>query len=168
MKTLTLALMTLIVLSSCNQDETAIKQVCPDCQIEEIEGTQILITTNSNGLANFYDTQNHSFMLSNWVEATYSKGIIYDDITINMNGQQFYLFKEDFSNISDNLFQQKLAEKDSEESNDSENSSSDSYNYCSKHSKMYLPENGCTECMYDGVEEELNKPGGFRDRAMRP
>jgi hypothetical protein len=152
----------ILCLSSCNQAENEIKRECPDCTIEEIEGTEILITTNTEGLANFYNTKSQSFMLSNWIEAKYSPGIIYDDITITIDGQKIYLFKDDFNNISDSYIQQKLTAKNKEESNESGSSSN---SYCSKHSKMYLKENGCSECLYDDVEDELNKPGGFRDRA---
>jgi hypothetical protein len=154
-----------ISLSSCNQAEKAIKSKCPDCLIEEITGTDILIATNSHGLVNFYSTQNKSFMLTNWVEAKYSPGIIFDDITVTIDGQEIYLFKDDFSKISDSYIQQKLIAKNTEESNASGSASSSSNSFCSKHSKMYRRENGCSECLYDEVEDELNKPGGFRERA---
>ncbi len=144
----------ILCLSSCNQAENEIKRECPDCKIEEIEGTQLLITTNTEGLANFYDTKNHSFMLSDWIEAKYSPGIIFDDITITIDGQEIFLFKDDFTKISDSYIQQKLAAKNKEESNDSQNSSGSSNSYCSKHSKMYRTGESCSKCKTEDSDSQ--------------
>ena len=102
----------LIFFASCNQHEDNIRKVCPDCEIMEINDTEILMATNSEGLSNFYDKTSNSFMLTNWVNAIYDEGIIFDDITINIEGTKIYLLKSDFPKISDALIKQKLSEKD--------------------------------------------------------
>jgi hypothetical protein len=79
--------------------------------------------------------------------------------------------KDDESQTKTNNSNQEINSENNYSESDttkSESSGSSSKSYCSKHSMMYLPENGCSECLYDDVEEELNKPGGFRERVMRP
>ena len=91
-------------------------------------------------------------MLSDWIEAKYSPGIIYDDITITIDGQKIYLFKDDFNNISDSFIKQKLADINSEDSESSSGSSSNSY--CSKHSKMYRTGESCSECKIEEPDSQ--------------
>lgn len=54
------------------------------------------------------------------------------------------------------------------ENQNTESSTGNTSSYCSEHSVMYHPDNGCYKCQEDSWKEELNKPGGFRDRVMRP
>lgn len=102
----------LIFFASCNQPGNNIRKVCPDCEITEINNTEILMATNPEGLSNFYDKTSNSFMLTKWVNAIYDEGIIFDDITINIDGTKIYLLKSDFPKISDELLRQKLSEND--------------------------------------------------------
>jgi hypothetical protein len=113
----------LLIFASCNQPGDNIRKVCPDCEIMEINNTEILMATNSEGLSNFYDKTSNSFMLTNWVNAIYDEGIIFDDIIINIEGTKIYLLKSDFPKISDELIRQKLSENDnsSDENETSQN-----------------------------------------------
>jgi predicted nucleic-acid-binding Zn-ribbon protein len=156
----------LIILASCNQPGDNIRKVCPDCEIAEIKDTEILMATNSDGLSNFYDKTSNSFMLTNWVNATYAEGIIFDDITIDIEGTKIYLFKSDFPKISDAMLKQKLTEK--QDADPATTNSGSGMRYCEKHSKAYASGNTCSKCVEDSFMEEANKPGGLRDRVMRP
>ena len=52
----------------------------------------------------------------------------------------------------------------------SSSSSSSSYSYCAKHNKMYSPDgaySGCPGCKKKEWEDEINKPGGLRDRVRK-
>ncbi len=81
-----------------------------------------------------------------------------------MNGNKAFIIESEFNDISDTKIKEAFDIRN--DSNiDTDSSSGSSTKYCSKHSKMYDSENGCTECLYDSVEEDLNKPGGFRERA---
>ena len=88
----------------------------------------------------------------------------------HFKGNTWELKDDNSQTETTNSNQEKSSENNYSESDGAktESSGSSSTSYCSKHSMMYLPENGCSECLYDDVEEELNKPGGFRDRVMRP
>jgi len=62
----------------------------------------------------------------------------------------------------------------SSDSDNNESSSSSGSAYCSIHGEYFpskytneygeVKTTGCTECLYNDVNEELSKPGGFRDR----
>jgi predicted nucleic-acid-binding Zn-ribbon protein len=156
----------LIILTSCNQPEDKIKKECPDCKIEELKGTEILMATNSSGLSNFYDKTSNSFMLTSWVNAAYARGIIFDDITFVIEGRKIYLIKSDFPKISDAFLRQKLSEEQEADANTTNSGSGT--RYCAKHSQAYASGNTCSKCVEDSFMEEANKPGGLRDRVMRP
>lgn len=51
------------------------------------------------------------------------------------------------------------------ENRETESNSTISYKYCSKHDKMYSDK--CFSCTEESFKNELNKPGGFRDRVSR-
>ncbi len=80
-----------------------------------------------------------------------------------------FLFMAYGSDESENNSNSDSYRKENNLNNNESNSSGDfSKSYCSKHSQMYLSSNGCHKCMEDSWKEELEKPGGFRDRVSRP
>lgn len=68
---------------------------------------------------------------------------------------------------NDSRYDQKSINKASEKNKRVKSSTK----YCRKHGEIYNPKNaygGCPQCFDKSWKDELNKPGGFRDRLSRP
>lgn len=70
-----------------SSDERDIQNICPDCDVfTKVRKTTWILVNNSQNKSNVYDTKSHRFLLKNWYEAKYDEGIVYDDITFQVNG----------------------------------------------------------------------------------
>jgi hypothetical protein len=70
-----------------SSDEREIQEICPDCnEFIDIRKTSWILVKNSENKSNVYDKKSHNFLLKNWYEAKYDEGVVYDDITFQVNG----------------------------------------------------------------------------------
>lgn len=68
-------------------EQRDILSIYPDAKkFQDIRKTNWILVTNSNNKSNVYDTKTKKFLLNNWYEAKYDEGIVYDDITFDVNG----------------------------------------------------------------------------------
>lgn len=140
--------------------ENEILSKCSDCGFfEEVSDTDWVLTKNRNNLSNIYDKSSKSFLLDNWYVAKYNEGILYDDITFQVMGHSIGCGETQYVKLSDKYLSERVDKIEKEESRKS--------NYkitcvCSSINRK------CSYCVEKDFIKELKKPGGFRDRVLRP
>ena len=140
--------------------EKEILTKCRDCGFfEEISGTNWILTKNKNNLSNIYDKTSKYFLLDNWYVAKYNEGILYDDITFEVMGHSIGCGETQYVKLTDEYLLERVNKIKKEESRKS--------NYkitcvCSSINRK------CSYCVERDFKKELKKPGGFRDRVLRP
>lgn len=95
----------------CKSDiSKEIEKSCIDCSETSIRKSDLILVTNKNGESNVFSRRRMSFMLSKWYPAKYDEGVIFDDITFTVNGQNVMCSEDDYKNLSDNYISNKLNE----------------------------------------------------------
>jgi hypothetical protein len=103
-----LLILVIILFISCKNKYTKeIDKSCTDCTEVDIEKFDIILVTNKEGKSNVFSKNNMKFLLSEWYEAKYDKGIFFDDITFNVQGQKVMCSEDDFKNLSDEFIKNK-------------------------------------------------------------
>lgn len=101
---LTLQIIAIIILvSSCDNANYQIHQICDECKNTHIPNTPYVLATNPDGdYSNIYHKDREEFLFENWFHIYYDASAFGKEIAFNTNGRNFSYSLTDLETLTNN------------------------------------------------------------------